>query len=415
LASRWADIRRVSVLALCGVCAASLALADGASAQLPPILPFPAPPPPSPAPDAVPGTPSSKVRVASTGASAEIPQALPIARHPGRSKVIASLRPHALPSLEAGDQLQVSAEAELTTDCLRRLRGSSECRGKAYRFNPRIGAKLILADHAGATKGLALSQRKRVICRQKLPSREHHCYMTLTPAPLLVSDESALGCAESCRVNLVMDAFNRRARPGNVLLVGGNNGGDKVKQDKASVDAIRIRPPDPSQVPPPPPIGSTTTVTTERLITGLSLDHPPRRAVVYSQQLDGLRKGEQLGLRAELTTGVIRLRHNAKTGSSVILADDPLDTSPGQAGIDVTGENGEITENNGFNCTQRTSPCETAKIGVFEVAQDAPGTLYVNVIVSVGRVGGRAPGDNSVTVQEGGGLEVVRYPADQKG
>jgi hypothetical protein len=399
----------------CAACAASLALADGASAQLPPILPPPAPPPPSSPPEAPPGTPSSKVKVASTAASAEIPQVLPIAKHPGHSRVIASLRPHALPSLEFGDQLQVSAEAELTTDCLRRVRQSSECRGKAYRFNPRIGAKLVLADHAGATKGFDLSVRKRIICRQKLPSREHHCYVTLTPDPLLVTDPSALGCAESCRVNLVMDAYNRNARQGNVLLVGGNNGGDKVKQDKASVDAIRIRPPDPSQDPPPPPIGTTTTVTTDRMISGLSLDHPPRKAVVYSQQLDGLKEGEQLGVRAELTTSVLRLRHNAKTGSSVILADEPTDTNPGLVGAQVTGENGEITENNGFNCTQRTSPCETAKIGVLEVASDAPGPLYVNVILSVGRVGGRAPGDNLVSIQDGGGLEIVRYPADQKG
>jgi hypothetical protein len=355
--------------------------------------------------------------VGTTATSAEIPQALPIRRQPGKgSRVVASLRPGDLPGLQVGDQLQVSAEVEVTTDCLRRNRISSECRGKAYRFNPRVRAQLVLTGTAGATTGVALSELHQITCRQKLPAREHHCYMSLTPPPFLIADQGSLPCGpDACRVNLVMDASHRLAHRGTVLLLGGNNPGGDVKQDKASIDAVRIRPPDPSHVPPPLPAGTTISLTAERTSTSLSLDEPPRKAVVYSQRLEDLKEGEQLAVRAGMTTGIRQLRHNAKIGSRLILADGPLDLNPSIEGIQVEGETGEITENNGYNCTQRTTPCETTKVGVLEVADDADSPLYVNLVLSVGRVGGRSPGDNLVTIQEGAGLEVVRFPAERKG
>jgi hypothetical protein len=328
--------------------------------------------------------------------------------------VVMSLRPDDLPGLQRGDQLELSAEVEVTTDCLHRER--SECRGRPYRFNPRVRASLILTGTAGATTGLPLSEPQQITCRQKLPARQHHCLMTLTPPPFQVSDESALPCGPgSCRVNLVMEASHRLAHKGTVLLLGGNAPGGDVKQDKASIDAIRIRPPDPSMVPPPLPVGTTTTVTNERMTTSLSLGEPPRQAVVYSQRLNDLEKGEQLAVTAGMITGIRQLRHNAKIGSRLIIADGPLDRFPSVTGIRVEGETGEITENNGFNCTQRTTPCETTKVGVLEIADDASSPVYVNLVLSIGRVGGNAPGDNLVAIQEGGGLEVVRFPADQKG
>jgi hypothetical protein len=413
LASTSADLGRISAAALFAVCVVSLALVDGSFAQLP--LPPPQPPPPQPSPDA-PSSPSSKVRVASTGVSPEIPKTLPIARHPGKKRVVISLRPQGLPELQPGDQLEVTAEVEVTTDCLRRREVGAECHGEPYRFNPHVRAALILAGTGGATTGLSLVEPQEIVCRQKLPARQHHCYLALSAPPFVVSDQSPPPCAPGfCRVQLVMDAFHRRARPGNVLLVGGNTRNGKIRQGKGSIDAIRTRPPDPSQVPPPLPTGTATTLSTEPLITGLSLANPPRRAVVYSQQLDALRDGEQLAARAGVLTGIRRLRHNAKISSRLILADSPLATNTGPMSAEVGMENGEITEGNGFNCTQRTTPCVTLKSGVLEIERDAPGPLYVNLVLSISRVGGRSPGDNLVTIREGGGLNVVRYPAEHKG
>jgi hypothetical protein len=416
LASRSADLFRVGVVAACAILALSLAFADRSGAQLPPLPGDPPPAPPSTPPG--PAAPaSSKVRIGSTGPSAEIPETIPIRRHPDRgSKEVISLRPGDLPGLQSGDQLQVTAEVEVTTDCLRRTRASSDCRGKAYRFNPRVGATLMLADRQNTTTGLPLSEPQRMTCRQKLPARQHHCYMALTPPPFLVPDESALPCGpDSCHVNLVMDASHRLARKGTVVLVGGNNKDGNVQQGKGSIDAVRIRPPDPSQVPAPAPLGTTTHETSERVATSLSLGEPPRKTVVFSQRLDDLEKGDQLAVRATMLTGIRRLRHNAKISSRIVLADGPLERDPGPTSADASSEEGEITESNGFNCTQRTTPCTTSKAGVLEIESDVSGPLYVNLTLSVGRIGGRAPGDNLVTIQEGGGLAVVRFPADQKG
>jgi hypothetical protein len=355
--------------------------------------------------------PSSKVLVASTEASAEITQAIPITRH-GRGEVVASLRPDDLPDLRTGDQLEVSAEVEVTTDCNRQH--ESDCRGKAYRFNPRIGATLILSDRAGALEGFPLGA-SQISCRQKLPAREHHCYVALTPDPVLI-DEQALPCVTgTCRVNLVMDASHPRARKGDVVLLGGNAGEKKVKQDKASIDAVRIRPADPEQVPPAPPNGTTIDSTSERLVTGLSLDEPPRTAVVYSQRLENVKEGDQIAARGLLITGITQLRHNANITARIILTDSAVSPYPLLGEGENARERGEITESNGFNCTQRTTPCETIKAGVLRVDQDAAGPLYVNLVLSIGRVGGRAPGDNMVTVQEGGYLRVVHYPAEHEG
>jgi hypothetical protein len=372
----------------------SLAIATGAAGQEP--------------------EPSSTVLVASTEASAEITQAIRITRH-GRSEVVASLRPEDLPDLRSGDQLEVSAEVEVTTDCLRRHRKDlGACRGKGYRFNPRIGARLILSDSAGALEGFPLAA-DRITCRQKLPAREHHCYIALTSDPVRI-DEQALGCVTgTCRVNLVMDASHRLARRGNVVLLGGNKGEEKVKQDKASIDAVRIRPADPHQDPPAPPNGTTIASTSERLVAGLSLDHPPRVAVVYSQQLDGVRVGDQIAARGRLITDVRRLRHNVNVSTRIVLADSPLSPAPLLGEGELPKERGQITESNGFNCTQRTTPCETIKAGVLLVDQAADGPVYVNLVLSIGRVGGKAPGDNLVTVQDGGFLWVAHYPAEQRG
>ena len=389
------DLRRAQV-GLVAACGLSLAIAAAAAGEET-------------------GEPSSKVLVASTEASAETLQTLPITRE-ARGEVVASLRPDAVPDLQPGDQLEVSAEVEVTTDCLRRNRKrENECRGKAYRFNPRIGARLVLNENAGAIEGVPLSPRTESSCRQRLTAREHHCYISLTSPPVLVSEQTLPCVTGTCRINLVMDASNPQARRGNVVLLGGNKGKEKVKQDKASIDVVRIRPPEPSEASPSLPNGTTVDLTTEPMIDGLSLDHPPRKAVVYSQRLEDLREGDQLAARARMFTGIRQLRHNANISARIVLADGPLNPNPVLGEGEMAKEEGEITENNGLNCTQPTTPCVTVKAGVLKVERDYPGSLYINLVLSVGRVGGRAPGDNLVTVQDGGHLEVVRYPAAQKG
>jgi hypothetical protein len=120
---------------------------------------------------------------------------------------------------------------------------------------------------------------------------------------------------------------------------------------------------------------------------------------------------EQLAVRGVVQTGITRLRHNTNVSAKIILADRPTATRPGLNALDASLLGGEITEHNGFNCTQLTTPCITDKVGVIGIVRDARQTLYANLVLGIGRVGGRAPGDNLVRVTAGG-LEVTRYPAE---
>jgi hypothetical protein len=400
LAWRWTESRRI---AIAGV---------GLAALIPPLFPSPPAPPAPPPGDG--GGGGVSVKIASTGDKSETRQTVPIARRPGGgSRVAMSMTPSQLPSLDPGDVLAVSAEVQVTTDCLNG-EPPRQCKGSSYRYNPVVGAQLVLAGNSEAATGsgtLALEGRRRIVCRQKLPSREHHCMIVFTAAELPVADPSSLPCAPQCHVNLVIDAHNPRARANDRLIIGstGPNGG--VVQDKGRINVIRTRGADPSAQPLPTPPGTVTAATHSPLIGGLTLDKPPRKAVVYSQPVEGLEAREQLAARAIMKTGVVRLRHNANVSAQIILADSPTAIHPSKAIRDISLLGGEITENNGFNCTQRTTPCTTDKVGVLGIIHDAPGIVYVNVVLSIGRIGGRSPGDNLVRVTEGG-LELTRYPPE---
>jgi hypothetical protein len=355
---------------------------------------------------------SSKVQVATTGDKSELVDRLPITKRAARTpRVVMSLTPQKMPSLATGDQLEVNAEVEVTTDCRHQ---TSECVLEPYEFNPKVGAKIVIADRPDAGSGFELAPRTEIICRQKIPDRQHHCMMVLAPPPLQV-DLAALPCSpQNCHVNLVLDSYHRRGSvKRNVLLVGANNRNGRIVQDKGRLNVIRTTPGNPPTVPPPPPVGTAEVGNADRLTTGLTLD-PPGEAVIYSQQLDGLRDGEQLAVQAGVTTDVTFLAHNANVSSKVVLADDPFSTVPGVVGSQVARLDGEITENNGFNCTHKTTPCPTLKRGVAEIRRDADIPLYVNVVLNIGRIGGE-PSGSLLPVTEVGGVTVTRYPADQKG
>jgi hypothetical protein len=355
---------------------------------------------------------SSKVQVATTGDKSELVETLPITKQPARSpRVVMSLTPQKLPSLETGDQLEINAEVEVTTDCRHQ---SSECVLEPYEFNPKVGAKIVVADRPDAGSGFELAPRTEIVCRQKIPDRQHHCMIVLAPPPLQV-DLAALPCNPAdCHVNLVLDSYHRRGSvKRNVLLVGANNRNGRIVQDKGRLNVIRTTPGNPPVVPPPPPVGTAELGNAERQTTGLTID-PPGEAVIYSQQLDGLRDGDQLAVQAGVTTDVTFLAHNVNVSSKVVLADDPFSTAPGVVGSQVARLDGEITENNGFNCTHKTTPCATLKRGVAEIRRNAEIPLYVNVVLNIGRIGG-APSTALLPITEAGGLQVTRYPAEQKG
>ena len=353
------------------------------------------------------------VKIASSGSFSETRRTVPIARNPGGgSRVAMTMTPDELPDLFAGDVITASAEAEVTTDCLNR-EPPKQCKGSSYRFNPVVGASLVLAgdpEVVGGDGTLVVAERRTISCRQKPPNRERHCMIVFTGTSLAI-DPATLGCAPRCYLNLVIDAHHPEARANDRLIIGSSGPNGSVRQDKGRINVIRTRGADPTRLPPDPPDGTLTTATDLRVIGGLSLDEPPRKAVVYSQPLEDLRAREQIAVHAIVRTGIVRLRHNANVSAKVILADRPTATRPGAAALEASLLGGEITEHNGFNCTQLTTPCTTEKVGVLGLLKNASQPLYANLVMGVGRVGGRSPGDNLVKFLDGG-LEVTRYPAE---
>jgi hypothetical protein len=143
--------------------------------------------------------------------------------------------------------------------------------------------------------------------------------------------------------------------------------------------------------------------------------------VVYSQQLNGLEKGDQLVANGLMNTSIDHLSYLALIKSRIILARTPFDTGPGKAVKRLTDPPGEITEGNGFNCTQRHPTCVTNKVGVItmirnpkdDLGEAAP--LYANLVLNTAKPGSTAPAGDAVQILPGGGLAVTRYPAGMKG
>ena len=106
-------------------------------------------------------------------------------------------------------------------------------------------------------------------------------------------------------------------------------------------------------------------------------------------------------------------------GSQLILA-----TRPGAAGTtgfteEVGYLDGHVTEGNGFNCTQRTTPCTASKVGTLRITRDPrrggePVPLYVNYVLrNAPKQTDSRPGD-TMRLRKGF-IRAVSYPADARG
>ena len=345
------------------------------------------------------------VTVATTGQRSEIQRTVPITRSAGAApRVVMSLPPGTLPALMEGDRLRTSAEVQITADCtFQRPR----CAGPPYRYSPVIRGTLILAGGIHVTGGpyaARLSGPVRNVCRQTIGDREHHCMLVPT-GEYEVPSSNGLPCPDpgSCYINLVVDAHDRHADPGDVVVVGGQRPNGRILQDKGRINAVLVPPGSDEQ--------ASVREAQRRVRKRLSLDL--RYQVVYSQKLEGLLNHEQLEIEATMATNISHLPYATRVGARLILAGGRHATRQGRVVKQIADLRGEISENNGFNCTQRESPCVTRKVGVMRMKQDAPGPLYINLVAIAGPKNvNAAPGDR-VLVRKAGGLRVVRYPPEE--
>jgi hypothetical protein len=322
--------------------------------------------------------------LATTGDSSEQLQRIPIARKPGaRDRVAMRLDPSALEPIEAGDRLRASAEVQISTTCVER---GPRCVGRSYDMNPTITARIVLSPSPEANSGfLPLSESRSVLCKQRRPNRNHHCTIAIPNTETQITDLAALPCKPAaCYVNLIVGARNKKARRGDVVVLGADQPDGSVEQDKGRLNVVQSH----ADVPAP------TLTASEQLVNAdlpLTIDDSEKRRVVYSVPIPAPRAGEVLAFDATFITGISALRFNTFISSRVIVATDPAKTkSTGKAKTAIALK-GQATESNGFNCTLGASgyanPCTTRKAGAAVFLEDvvenrtgAPKTLYLNVL-----------------------------------
>jgi hypothetical protein len=364
---------------------------------------------------AAPSLDPPKAELATTGNSSELIETVPIGKtQNAKPRVVMSLSPDKLEPIEAGDRLRASGEVQVSTTC---VAAGPRCVGRGYQINPTITAKIVLANAQDpAAPSTPLSQTTTKLCKQQRPNRNHHCTLAIPNLETPIGDQNALPCPPtSCYVNLILTASNKKAKPGNVVVVGADEPDGSVKQDKGRLNLVQAH----AGVPAPSQSSNASVVTPDLPVT---LPDREKRRVVYSVPLPALRKGEVLAFDASFGISINALRYNSFIASRVILADSPTATDSDGIAKPVIPFRGQATESNGFNCTLGPSgygnPCTVFKAGATRVSRDAidsstglPATLYLNVLVSAKPLLAEKPDPSrqATVTPAGSGLVIDRY------
>lgn len=349
---------------------------------------------------AIPASAADALRVdaVTTGNSSELIQSIPVEASPGGWWRAMELEPEAMPALEIGDRLRVSAELALTTDCTKPL---PRCTGRPYRFDPRYQTQVLLSSAAGE-EALAKDAGR---CVQQPGDRQHHCVLSYHGMEAAEAAER-LSCAdEGCSIAFLIRAHNPQAQGGERLILGGQDATGRIRQDRGRINALRIRPgwaalPDPTRAGP--------------VRTSLAPDL--RKRVIYSVKVPDLRQGEVLEAWVDARAEVDHLPYPAFVSSQIVLAESPNATHGKRFTSKVARLRGEFNEATGTNCTQAQTPCPVQRTGLLEIRSDSQTPsggsvpLFVNVVAKANnKLMASRPGDE-IRIRDAGGLAVRRYP-----
>lgn len=359
--------------------------------------------------------------LSSTGNNSELIESVPVATALGANeRTVMSLGPDELPRLRSGDRLQVSGEVQVSTTCVVK---SPRCVGSSYRYNPIINARIVISSSEDpASANIQLGEHKQVRCKQRRPQRNHHCTLAFPNLEVPIADVAGLPCADNaCYVNMILGASHKRAAAGNQVVLGADRPDGSVKRDKGRLNVVV------SQAATPLPVESSSA---EPLSTTLPLNEGKvlKRRVVYSVPVPAPKKGEVLTADGSFVSTIDNLPFNTFISSRVIVAETPTSIQPAGLASSSVQYRGELTEANGFNCTQGASgfatPCTTVKAGAIRVTRDAivdtagtPATLYVNLIASAKPLlypMQRLKKFHRVAITPGTGLRVLRYAPPAK-
>ena len=342
-----------------------------------------------------------------TGPNAELRKTVPIARRPGRRARAALTLP--LPMVKRGDRIKFNGEVTLTTTCVPLKR---RCIGRRYSFDPHLRARIVIANRARAAgrRTLPVTRTVKLTCGQNPPDRNHHCPLVISSGSLVVDHPRRLPCRpRRCRLNMVVSAYNRRARGGEVVVVGADRPDGSVDQGKARLNAAILR--DGAD------IAMRSRGTRDRLVRSLPASFDGGQHVVYSRRLEGLRRGDVLLIRAEQRTRI--KRHTYFIGSKVVVGTRARAIHGNRFARRIVPRGATATDTNGFNCTLGPSafrsPCLTKKAGLALIKRTPrrPGggsrPLFVNLVSrgfpKVHRTSASYP---RLRVIRGGGLTVTR-------
>ncbi len=344
----------------------------------------------------------------------EVRTTIPISRKRGAEPRVVLSEPLDLGGgLRHGDVLRATAELQVTTTC---VTPEPRCIGVPYGFTPRTDASLMLASNSSATGGRKaepISGTKTINCNQQRPNRNHHCVFAFANAGKQIRQAGNEPCRPgSCFLNVVASADHKNASSGNVLVIGTDRPDGSVEGDKGRVDGFIER----GDVP-----RAKKFENDEKMADKVPIEpeNQDGQKVVRSLRLDGLEKGDVLQISAKQTMRISSVNYSVYIGTKVILAPGPKDKASKGFVNDVVSNRGDVTESNGFNCTQGRSafedPCTTKKAATVLIEGDLPQSgngepkpVFVN-IVTAGLPKLATAGRNDRMEAEGGGIKVKRY------
>ena len=352
--------------------------------------------------------------IASRGSN-ETRETIPITQTRGAQPfVVLSERVNAGGGLRRGDILRATAELQLSTTC---VLPEPRCIGSRYSYSPRMDAQVVLASSPNATGGSSadpISKVRTKRCNQQRPNRNHHCVFVFGDAVRRVKNAGNLPCPpDACFLNVIASADHHNAGAGDVVIVGADRPDGSVDGDKARIDGLLER----GDVPPPDIREGDQKIRDTVPITP-SGDGPSGQRVVRSLRLDGLRKGDVIRISAEQRIGISSVPYNVFIGTRMIMSTSPTETRTNGFVAKVISSGGEITEQNGFNCTQGGSahqdPCNAPKAATAVVKRKMPERggepkpVFVNIVMAgLPKLTTGQPNDKMSVLD--GGIRTKRY------